>query len=212
MRHWVFDQHGASGLIGRVASHPLTLQGAAPVYQQNYLTLPGLQGDALLSDTEDTSDIKDTLCLVFRKAAVAGISILGGTIDAVSGGAPFLSATQMFQTYRGALPSEPTGTVIEANQWYFLAVARDFSGPTKHLRLLLGGQPVVEVSGTGNYVPAPSGRKIAIGNGYYDSAANSPTDYAEAILFKDHAMSAMELGALHAFSKARMANKGINVT
>lgn len=211
--HWIFNKGDSSGLIGLKAGSLLTAQSDAPTYDVKHLTLSSYYGKALLTGLEETATIEDTIAVVFRPGVLSSsLKLPFGTLGSAAGGSPFIGSNgQMYATYRGINNSLSYGAPLSADSWYFAAVSRNFSGASKAFKLLIGGTQVVETYTSNSYIPAPVGRKIALGNGYYSSSVSNNTyDFAEFIVFPK-AMSATELQALYERRKAKMVTSGINV-
>lgn len=213
--HWIFSKGSAAGLVGVNAGRSLTPQSAVPTYSANFLTIDGGIGKALLTDMTETADVTRTMCVVVRDPYSGGaIRVPFGTLDSVNntGGSPFISGSTyprpMYTTYRNITNSQNTGMTVDKALWLFLAVSIDFSGATKYVRSLVGGQAGIEVTATTAY--AASANKVAVGNGYYSGAAAGPMDFAEVITYAK-ALTLAELRAVYARRKARLAKLGVAV-
>jgi len=212
--HWIFRTGDAQSLTGLNKAKTLALQGDAPGYGANYITLPSAAGDALLTDMQDNANATDTLCVVARFSAPAntGINVFAGNLNSTQGGAVFASGAEpgraAYITERGAYSSTPLGATMTHDTWYFLAAARDFSS-AQVLRGLVGGAAGVESNASaGAYAPADG--PIGLGNVQFASNANNTIDVAEFIVY-DRALSLPDLAAVYAASKQRMAAIGIPV-
>ena len=214
--HWIFDKGGVGGLTGRVKGKVLTVQSDAPTYAANSLAMMGSVGKGLLTDLIDAAGAKRTVFAVVQDT-IAGTSIKVpfGTLDttgAGTGGLPFFSGTVptrgVFTTYKGLTNSANSGAVISNATWHFLAISLDAASASKSVTTLVGGQAVNVATSAGPY--AHSGRAIALGNGYYLTGHASLMNFAEFGVY-DRALTAADLAAVYARSKARMAARGITV-
>lgn len=217
--HWMFQGGTSAVLTGKVAGGVLTPQNAAPTYASDSLSTPTVAGNALLSPYGEIAAQVDTIFTVFKTVATAsGLEVLFGTLPPATdatGGSPFLSgaspARKLFLTYRGVVSSGDSSLTVAKDAWHFLSLARDFSGTTKTIRGNLDGH-AFSFTAPSAYVPAPSPRKIALGNAYYGSSTVVvQTSYAEFGIF-DQALSADDLQALYTRRKAKMADRSIVVT
>lgn len=218
--HWIFDKGGVAGLTGRNQGKLLTPQSDAPAYSGAHLTLNTASGKALLTDLEDSAAPQDTICAIFRPQVSAGMHFPFGCLGETgnnTGGGPYLQGTEpsrnIFLTYRINVASAVnTGVPVAGGNWYFLAVSRNFAAGAgaKALTMLLGGQSPYVLSNSLLYGRAASPRKQALGNPYYAAAGAGSMDFAEFVVF-NKALSAAELAAVYARSKARMAARGITV-
>lgn len=219
--HWVFNTGDVAGLVGLNKQRVLTPQAAVAAYASNYLSLSSLAGNALLSDLDDVALGKYTLCTIVREPApqATGIKPIYGTVTAapVANNLTFLSgsnagstpARKVFASYSGLTNSLDTNAALAADAWYFVATSVDFKDDTSHtMRTLVGGATPLEAAG--NSAHFPSGRKWALGNGWYSAAIGGAFNFAEFILY-NRALSTAELQAVYGRSKARMAGQGIAV-
>lgn len=205
--HWIFDQ-GADGLTDLVGEIDLILQDAAPSYSANYLSVPVGDGDALQLPFEDTANAVDTLCMVFRTSHASLQMLMGNLSRDAFGGSPFIGAppSTMFLTYRGVADSVDTDINIAASTWYFLSIARDFSGGTKRLRAFVGAQPGFQMTSGGTYAPSTDNQGVA--NTSYTLLGPGSIDVAEMIYFDGRALSLADSAAVYARAKARQTAKG----
>lgn len=197
--HWIFNKGDSRGLIDLVAGRALTPQAAAPTYSSNYLSVPALLGNALLTDRAETANMTDTVCALIRIGVGTNLQPVIGSMGAgaSTGGSLFFSGTEpsrsLFSTFRGVTNSVVVAaTGSPSAKWLFVAFARDFSGTTKVIRQLVGGSALVESSSAGPYVPATAGQFVALGNPYYTTTAGPAVDAAEFIYFSS-ALSANRL-------------------
>lgn len=217
--HWLFDKGNQSELTGIVNGRILTVQSTAPTYSGNYLSIPSDEGKGLLTDMGEIAGQIDTICVVFRYSTSTGVVIpfgsLSKTVDAsLGGGAPYIgnASRDLLLQYRPTnINSIDTLKDIPAASWQFIAVSRNMA-TGGIVRTLVGGQAVHEitVSAVSSYIPAASGRKIALGSAYYNAVAGVTLDFAEAVVF-DRQLSAAELHGVYTRAKARMAACGITV-
>lgn len=214
--HWAFNTGDAGALIGLNKQRALTVQAAVAAYASNYLSLSSVMGNALLSDLDDLASAKVTMCAIVREPSpqATGIKPLFGTVVAspAANNLTFLSgagaARKTYASYSGFAASLDTTAVAAADAWYFVGTSLDFvaSPGTGHtMKTLVGGTPVLEAAGNASHLA--SGRKWALGNGWYSSASAGNLHFAEFILY-DRALSAAELQAVYQRSKARMALQG----
>lgn len=217
--HWLFDKGNQSDLTGGVNGRLLTVQSTAPTYSGNYLSIQSDEGKSLLTDMGEVAGQTDTVCIVFRYSTSAGVVIpfgsLSKTVDAsLGGGAPYIgnASRDLLLQYRPTnINSIDTLKDVPAASWQFLAVSRNMA-TGGIVRTLVGGQAIHEitVSAVSSYIPAASGRKIALGSAYYNAAAGVTLDFAEAVVF-DRQLSATELAGVYTRAKERMAARGITV-
>lgn len=220
--HWIFDKGNSAGLTGLAQSKVLSLQGSAPAYSSNYLSLPGTSGNALLTDLTEVANQADTIFIVLRSPATfSGFHFPFGTLSTGTGnafgGSPYLNSTTnaypraVYANYRGTnVPGTAITTLDAAAQWYFLCASRDFNSATKTFRLLVGGKGLFSYTVTGTYTPA-AGRFIALGNGYYTTGtATALLNIAEFGVF-NRVLSDAELNNLYSRRKNAAAARGITV-
>lgn len=208
--HWIFDQ-GADGLTDLVGEIDLILQDAAPTYSPNYLSVPVVDGDALQLPFDDTANAVDTLCMVFRTSHPGVQMLMGNLSREAFGGSPFLGVlpSKLFLTYRGVADSVDTNITIAAATWYFLSIARDFSGGTKRLRAFVGAQPGFQMTSGGTYLPSAENQGVA--NTSYTALNPGSIDVAEMIYFGGRALNLADSAAVYARAKARQIAKGNDV-
>lgn len=215
--HWVLG--GSSGsLIGRVNGRVLTPQSDGVSYPNaHYLSMSGVQGKALLTDIEDTVTPTDTVAVVVRREeAAAQVCVLFGNMGLLSDVPPtgysmFTAGGNSAWTRANGLDTGVNSTkTVPLDDWIFVAVSRSFGAGGNRIDMLIGGQGHTVRTPAGTYVPAPSGRKIALGSAYYNSGASALMDVAEFMIF-DQALTAQAMDALYARAKARCAAVGITV-
>lgn len=214
--HWSFGVN-ASSLIGLNNQRSLTVQSVAPSYVSNYVSVSGDSGKGLLSPLGEVAGQVDTLAAIVRlqTSASGGLTPFGSLSPSAAavGGAVYLTtgSSVLNATYRGTtISTVSTGRSLPTNTWLFLAVARNFSGTSKRLRVLVGGSTVFETTGSNAYAPIVSPNTIALGNGYYSGSSGSVWNFAEFVMFNEE-LSATDLSALYTRAKARAAKKGITV-
>lgn len=212
--HWYLGGSAAS-LTDRVNGRALTLQSDGVTYPNAaYLSMNGAQGKDILTDVEETATIADTIAMVVRRTS-GSLAMVFGTLSAstdtpVNGFSPFFSSGDSVWTRANGMNTGiNTGLIAPSSQWLFIATSRDFAAASRPNKLLVGGSAIYERTDSGDFEPAPSPRKIAIGSAYYNVGANT-MDVAEFIYF-NRAMTAAELANVYARSKARMASVGITV-
>ena len=215
--HWAFNTGDAGALVGLNKQRVLTPQASVAAYGLNYLSLSTVSGNALLSDLDEAALGKYTLCTIVREPSPQPTDIkpLFGTVVAspLANNLTFLSgsgaARKVFTSYSGFTSSLDTMAAMAGDAWYFVATAVDFKGDSSHtMKTLVGGTTPLEVAGIGAHFA--SGRKWALGNGWYSSAVAGNLHFAEFILY-DRALSAADLQAVYQRSKARMALQGLVV-
>ncbi len=215
--HWVFNTGDVGGLVGLNKQRALTPQASVAAYAATYLSLSTTMGNALLSDLDEVALGKYTLCTIVREPSPqpTGIKPLFGTVVAspAANNLTFLSgsgaARKVFASYSGFTSSLDTTAAIAGDVWYFVASSLDFKADSSHtMKTLVGGTAPLEAAGIGAHLA--SGRKWALGNGWYATGAAGTYQYAEFILY-DRALTTDELQAVYARSKARMALQGITV-
>lgn len=204
--HWVFDEGGPGGLVGRVNGRTLAAQSAAPTYSDTFLTLPTETGKALLSPKVDGRE--QTLCIVYKYIATAGVKVLAGTRGATGTPGSLLFSTGG-QIYANQSPSFQTGPVAESvNAWMFVAYSESALLGTTSAVVFKGG--VGAVTQTGGVLKTVSSNLVALGNGYSAGGPVATQSFAEFIHF-DRGLTAAELVDVYARSKLRMADRGITV-
>jgi len=216
--HWMFDQGDSSGLTSKINSKALSLQDAAPTYNEYFLTIASAVGDALLTDIADSADAVDTVSCVFRVPGLSQANPLVGTLSTSAsgdGGGVYVSTATgiIIANYRGTSIDggvdeglSPDNTIV-ADKWYFMAVSRDFASATKTVIGMLGGESAITLTGSGAYSPLGN---IALGNAYFTDLGFA-SDFAELVVFKDKALTATEMQSLYVRAKDRMALRGIVV-
>ena len=208
--HWIFDTGDSTAYASKVSSKVLTEQNSAPSFSSNYVTITGAPGDSLLTDYPDSANAVDTIAMIVRLPTIGGIRLLGGTLLAnPNGGGLFLSGTSMYHQYRNAITSAEVDDGFAADNWYFLAATRDFSGGTNVLRVLLGGDDVHTGTHFSDYNPNATDN-INFPNAGYAAVITGDIDYAEFMVF-DYAMDASALTALYNRRKEFMGTQGITV-
>lgn len=220
--HWIFDR-GAGSMSDRVNQRELAPISNAPTFQSNYITIPNASSSGLYTGFEDIEAAKDTLFGVFRLPATNNmISIMGGYSypSAVRGGMTYVSSgtielRELRLIFAGTtITQRNTSMGVPTGVWVFVATSRDFSGATKHVSCLVGGEEGYEGTGTGTYLPRVSpdnpNNQIVLGRDDYTSGAGGDFDCAEFGIF-DRVLSLTELQSLYARRKAALAEKGITV-
>ncbi|WP_292065989.1 hypothetical protein [Brevundimonas sp. UBA7664] len=215
--HWILGG-SADSLIGRVNGRSLTPQSNGITYpSEDYLSMLGTQGKALLTDMEESITHTDTIVAVLRRtggspAACVPFGTLSPSADApTTGCSPFFStADVIWNRANGLNTGVSTGKTAPEDVWLFIAMARSITALGMTIRLLVGGQTLHQEAPAGTYRPAASPKKIALGSAYFNSNASAAQDVAEFLLF-DQALSASALAALYARTKARCADRGITV-
>lgn len=209
--HWIFDTGNDEGFTAPLTNKVLSKQGADPEFSASHLTLPLANGDALVTDYLDKADAVDTVSFVFKLDAFSGVQVLNGTLSSADGGGLFISSGNLWQNYRGAVTSQEVKPSLQTDTWYFVAIARDFSGAQNDLRILVGGENVYTAPHSGAYsVPTGPVTNLAFGNANYAASTTSKIDLLGANLV-DHAMTNEEMAALYSRRKTYFANKGIPV-
>lgn len=211
--HWCFDTGASSGLTGRVNRRPLTLQGAAPAYSADHVTLGG-QGNALLSDMDESHTW--SICMVAKYPVTA--SVFAGTSDNATNKGSSLelrvggSVGEVNADVEGMTPSEYRNLDISPSPtpgsiWLFAAMALDFApGPLR--RLYASGQYDQFTGDTGTHT---LNGKIAIGNKSKTTSLGASIEIAEAILY-NRVLSLAEMQTIHARSRLRAARRGIVIS
>ncbi|MDF3837161.1 hypothetical protein P3W85_30020 [Cupriavidus basilensis] len=213
--HWIFDAASPDVLVGRNNGRHLTPQSVAPTYSSNFLTIDGAMGKALLTDLGETVGGARTIWAVIRDPyAGGGIRIPFGTLDSVTnkGGAPFMSGSvyprSLFHTYRGVSNSVNTNMTVGNTGFVFLMLSYDFTGPTKIIRTLVGGQAGHEFTVSTPFA-ASSANKLALGNAFYGGSGPGGMDVAELGTVDGIAYTLADGEVLHLRSKDRMTKRGI---
>lgn len=216
--HWIFGS-SAESLTGLSTGRSLDVVVGSASYSENFVSLSGPSGTALVSNIFESSSQTDTICAVMRLPQINALRrVLFGTLSdssaSIFGCGPFLSTDAAGKVYVNARTitglNYDTGTSISSGEWFFMALSRDFSGPDKTIRYVLNDGFPIENQGSGSsYLPAPAPNGIAVGGAYYDSAATAG-DYAEFIVIP-RAMNAAELQALYQRRKGVMASRGIHI-
>lgn len=213
--HWIFDKGGAGGLVGRKAGKVLVPQSDAPGYAAAYLSVSPAMGKGLLTDIVESANAEDTICAVVQDShAGAQLSWLWGNFATGSGGggAAFNVASpdrSLHGFYSPVAVSANSGLKIDSTKFYFVAISRSFSGPTKRVRMYVGGLGSLDVTAATTYTSAA--RPTVIGNGYHSSTvATTAKNYAELAAYQRF-MSTTDLQAVYLRAKARMAARGITV-
>lgn len=215
--HWILGGNSAC-LTGPVNGNALTPQ-ASVAYATNSIQLSSPIGSGLLTPLEESASLVRTLCCVFKFSVTSGTyGVMGslGTAADINGGGVFIGGTSpsqlLYSTYRGVTSSVAIGNVTAGN-WYFVAVSADFSGATKKLNHLVGGQTGVASTSSSAYIAPTAGRKTALGCAYGPTPAVtvSPMSFAEFMVFDGQALSMAELQAMYASRKAKLAMQGIDV-
>jgi hypothetical protein len=213
--HWIFDRGSSDNLIGRVNNRLLTAQATEPNYSAGYLTLPRVNGQALLTDRSDTATAVETLFAVVRASADLGSSSMQimGSLGATTGSGIFFHSVAFPKVLRvtardGMFSNALAGEASNADQWVFVAMARNFSGATKTIKSLRGGGVIYNLSTATGYTP--SAGNIALGNAYTAAAGAGSMDVAEFGIFTQ-ALSDADLQSLYARRKRELGRLGISV-
>ena len=183
------------------------------------MTLNAVSGNALLSGYSESASTVRTVAVVFRhNTTVSGTQVIFGSLGTAvenNGGALFTSlvggARKLFSTYRGITSSVDLGIVLVSGNWYFVSTAMDFSGSQKKLSHVIGSFASYQTAVAGTYIPPTAGRKLSVGNAYFEVAAAVPGDFAECLVFDGQALSVTDLQAVYASRKAKLALRGIAV-
>lgn len=218
--HWTFDS-GEGSLSDRVNQRELTPISNAPTFQSNYITIPNASSSGLYTGFEDVEAAKDTLFGVFRLPATTNlIPFMGGYSSAGRGGMTYATSgttalRNLTLTFSGTtIANRNTSMGVPTEVWVFVATSRDFSGATKRVSCLLGGEEGYEGTGTGTYLPRVSpttpNNQLVLGRDDYSAGAGGNLDCAEFGIF-DRVLSLTELQSLYARRKAALAEKGITV-
>lgn len=216
LAHWQFGKHAAS-LTDLVNGVPLTRAGAAPVYAENYLTIPDGGMNGLISTLDDR--VAYTFGFVVRAVVEPFVTTKqrvffgSSTANAPDGGSmvwqTLLSVGESALQYQ----SRPDGnwsldanerrllTGLENDQWYVLFAGRDTAGrfmasPGAKLR-----NPVLTADYTADstaLTPALSTRKLALGNAYYITPS-----YQNGLAFSETIVWPKKLNAAECVSAAR---------
>lgn len=214
LEHWIFDRGNISSITGRKNGKVLTPQ-VAPVYNRSNLTISGALANAIISDYPDSSLAVDTFCMVFKCAAgTIGQSLIlsNGTLSttglyiSVAGGGVSRTANLSFSGV-GYIPNIGA---IAAGQYYFIAVARNFSGTTKIVRYIVGGMPAFE-SIFFNMAYSPNLiSNVGLGNTSMSGTDPNSISYSEFRIYP-RCLSLIELNAVYVDAKKRAALRGISV-
>jgi hypothetical protein len=213
--HWIFNRGTPANLTGRTNGRLLTLQSTAPVYSGSFLTLPRVDGQALLTDRDDSATATDTLFAVVRASAdLASNSMqIMGSLGATTGYGIFFHSTAFPKVLRvtaraSVFANDLAGDSSNSAVWVFVAMARNFSGATKLITSLRGGGLTYNLSAAATYTP--SAGKISLGNAYTTALGAGGMDVAEFGIF-DRALTGAELQSLYVRRKREMAKVGISV-
>lgn len=215
--HWLLGGN-TDCLTGPSNANVLTPQ-ASVIYAPNSIKLSSPIGSGLLTDLTESAALVRTICCVFKFSATTGnYGVMGslGVTAENNGGGLFISGTapsqSLFSTYRGITSSANVGALTAGN-WYFVATSMDFSGSSKKIKHLLGGGAGYELATANAYIPPTTGRKTALGNAYGPAPAAivSPMDFAEFMVFDGRALTLLELQAVYASRKIKLAKRGIVV-
>ncbi|MGX9965549.1 hypothetical protein ACVFYP_19640 [Roseomonas sp. F4] len=213
--HWLLGPDPTS-LIDVSRNVALTLQGAGPSFAEAFATVSGV-GNALLTPKLDS--LQQTLCMVVRRPAPGANTILGGSLRFADGSGSSLhvttSATELRSSIGGAFIAQAWPAGIAVGDWMFVALseslASEVAGDRHAIQHIGGAAPVVAAMPAGRTLSSGGGR-VALGNAYYNNSSwiTGAPAIAEPIVY-DRAVSAEELLAIYARSKARMAARGIVV-
>lgn len=207
---WVFGGNSDS-LVGAQSGRALTPQSSTPAFEGNHMVMSTGVGNALLSDFPDSSDAADTVCIVARLDDLSGSSILMtmGNLDPSDGYGSFVGSGGEFSgVSRGAFGSATNiGVECPEGEWFFWAVSRSMSAPTRQVITMMGDLGNNTRSSGSAY--SPSANPVAIGNGW-NSATHRTRDMrvAELIIFPS-ALNLAQMQQVYERSKLRMAARGI---
>lgn len=202
--HWLFDRGDATNLTDRVNQRVLTLQGSAPTYGANYLTI-GAYGNALQTDIADSTK-EWTLFAVAYVPATYGM--IGGTAVGATGAALLMSGADI-TSYAGGLGNltADVSPNLVVTDWVCAGMAINHA--TAQARNVVGATATNSSTAEGAYtssaVPVSIGNANWTGQGDYTTGGVS---IAEAIVW-DRALSADELLQVAARSRIRAIRRGI---
>ena len=210
--HWNFGTSSAS-LTDLTQGKSLTLAGTAPTYNSTGVVVAGGLNSGLLSDLADGTE--RTLCAVVKIPDLS--SFLGanvaGNVGTSEGFGMFVHKSS---GQYGILPIVRGGTGITGDtfaglnvgDYVFLAISYTQTGSNK-LNKFFGGK--LSSSITSATAKTASAVKMAFGNVQYSTSSyHAPLEISEGILY-DRALSLIEIAAVYARSKTRMATRGITV-
>lgn len=223
--HWIFNKNGPAGLTGLNAGKVIAPQSDAPSYSADHITIPVVPvGKALMTDYVETANLEDTICMVFKnKETAAAVSALWGTYGNIAsagtkGGMPFLSgaspARKLFLSNTGINNSVDTGmTIPSTTGLYFVGVARSFSGSSKRVSALVGGQAGFSATYSGTYVPQAALPNVGLGASAYVVGGGSVAPLLEIVEFfiLPRAVSLPDLASIYQRRKTKLATLGYAV-
>lgn len=225
--HWLFG-YEATSYTSRVSSQVLTPQ-STPVFNKNYVSLAAW-GGALISDIPDAAEY--TVCAVVRiptQASETDRVVVYGTTDGYS-------QRDDDNTYSGVqlslfsdrdtrrwLRSKVSGyratsrrypaDISPVGKWLFVSHAVRVAGAGKRYQLIsVSGNNYNMLREADSDRVKLSGRNIAVGNGYCDSATfkTKQLDIAEFIYFSS-ALTIDQIRTVYFNSRQRMAERSLNL-
>lgn len=225
--HWLFGYEDTS-YNSRVGSKVLTPQ-ATPVFNKNFISLAAW-GGALVSDIPDAAEY--TVCSVVRipeQYPETDAVVIYGTANGYSQRdddftyngiqlSLFSDRTtrrwirSYISGYRATSRQYPAG-LSPVGKWLFISHTVRVAGTGQRYQIVcVGGDNYNRLREADSNRVALSGRNIAVGNGYCDSAMfkTKQLDIAEFIYF-DSALTIDQVKAVYLNSRQRMAERSLNL-
>ena len=203
---WLED--GPASLTSIFGNVALTVQGDEPTWHDGYASFPAAGENALITDVEDTPELKVTLGMVFRYAGGGGGPVtLWHSRDGNDGTSVFFSGGETLQLNVGGVDTIVSGLSFPRPLWNAAVISTDFTTDTDNLRLYGKGRPMETYSVPDHRVRA--GRRIGIGRQFGTSAG--AWDCAYAFIYREQFADEAALVAMMARIETEAAKRGITI-
>ena len=218
--HWVFDRGGEGSLIDLVDEYELTPQADTYGFGRASLTIAGAVGNALLTPFDDAANT--LFWFVARRPLLANSAIFAGTLGGVDMGGfgvhQVAATASIYARQRVQGSGEPAKSAsivygdVDVGDWFFGAgytgsrAVQSDNGVTVFRDPASFSQAAITPA-TADVI---AGRKIALGNGYYNGqGAGTVLEFAEFGIMAGVEMTAAKGAEIYADAQARLASRGI---